>query len=89
MSIIVSTPDGICNALSNNSKSKMLYSFPKNRRFKEYTKPLCESIYNIPDMFSKRKAALGYGEKSDFTKDKAKSPAPNSYQINNFFDTGL
>jgi hypothetical protein len=55
----------------------MLYSFPKNPRFREYTKPLCDSLYNIPNMASKRKAAFGYGEKSDFTKDSSKSPAPN------------
>jgi hypothetical protein len=40
-------------------------------------------------MFSKRKAAFGYGEKSDFTKDKAHSPSPNSYQIINFIDKGV
>ncbi len=77
MSIIVSTPENICHSQLNLSKSKMLYSFPKNPRFREYTKPLCDSLYNIPNMASKRKAAFGYGEKSDFTKDSSKSPAPN------------
>lgn len=59
----------------------MLYSFPKANRFKDYQRPLCDSIYDIPDKFSKRKAGFGYGEKSDFTKDKASTPAPNSYNI--------
>jgi len=57
----------------------MLYTIPKNRRFVDYKKPLCDSLYNIPNMASKRKSGFGYGEKSDFTKDQSKSPAPNSY----------
>jgi hypothetical protein len=60
----------------------MLYSFPKASRFLDYSKPLCDSIYNIPDKYSKRKAGFGYGNKSDFTKDKGKTPAPNNYNIN-------
>ena len=81
MSIIVSSPEQICKSQLNTSKSKQLYSFPKSRRFKEYTRPLCDSIYNIPDKFSKRKAAFGYGDKTDFTKDRQKTPAPNNYLI--------
>lgn len=40
-------------------------------------------------MYSRRKAAFGYGEKSDFTKDLSKCPAPNSYNITNFIDKGV
>jgi len=59
----------------------MLYSFPKADRFFYQKKPLCDSIYNIPDKFSRRKAALGYGNKNDFTKNKAGKPTTNLYNI--------
>ena len=73
----------------NLSKSKMLYSFPKADRFFYQKKPLCDSIYNIPDKFSKRKAALGYGTKSDFTKNVAGNPSPNQYNISAYIDVNL
>ena len=59
----------------------MLYSFPKATRFLDYSKPLCDSIYNIPDKFSRRKAGFGYGNKSDFCNDKCRTPAPSNYLI--------
>jgi len=64
----------------------MLYSFPKASRFYYQKKPLCDSIYNIPDKFSRRKAAFGYGNKSDFTKDNASNPGPNHYNITAYND---
>ncbi len=33
MSVTVSNCDDICNSPLNNSKSKMLYTFPKSQRF--------------------------------------------------------
>jgi len=49
------------------SKSKSLYSFPKSDRFNNVKKPLCDNFYDLPDSKDKRKAAFGYGYKSDFT----------------------
>lgn len=43
MSIVVSTPAQICNSPLNNSKSKMLFSFPKSKKIAEVRK----SEYNI------------------------------------------
>ncbi len=49
MSILVSTPDQILKSQLNTSSAKALYSFPKAKRFKEYTRPLCDSFYNTKD----------------------------------------
>ncbi len=89
MSILVTTPEQICKSQLNSSKSKYLYSFPKSNRFNAYIKPLCDNIYNIPDKFSKRKAGFGYGDKTDFTKDRHNNPSPNNYLIKNIFDKGV
>ena len=52
-------------------------------------KPICDQIYEIPTSFSKRKAAFGYGTKSDFTKGRDKTPAPGTYEILNHIDKDL
>ena len=51
----------------NTSTAKALYSFPKSKRFKDYSKPLCDSFYNTKETKSLRKAGFGYGLKSNFT----------------------
>ena len=38
MSIIVAKGEAICKSPTNNSKSKMLYSIPKDERFKKFKK---------------------------------------------------
>jgi len=86
MSITVSTPNQICMSSLNHSKSKSLYSFPKTERFKENHKPLCDNIYNSNSTISNRKAALGYGNKYDFTKTGFATPAPNNYNITSEID---
>lgn len=71
MSIIVASGQTISNNLQNTSKSKQMFSFPKQRRFHELKK--CTSatfLYDIPDKMSKRKAYIGYGMKSDFTRGR-------------------
>jgi hypothetical protein len=35
----------------------------------------------MPSSITKRKAAFGYGTKSDFTSGKFPTPAPNKYDI--------
>ena len=54
----------------NNSKTKQMYSFSKSPRFKPLKKSSSASSFfiNFPNTFSKRKAFIGYGKKSDFTK---------------------
>ena len=70
----------------NTSSSKALYSFPKSKRFRENLKPLCDSFYQTKETKSVRKAAFGYGDKTDFTKKNFHTPAPSSYFIKNIFD---
>ena len=81
MSITVSKPQDICNSQLNHSKSKSLYSFPKSKRFNTNNKPLCDAFYETTTTLSHRKAAFGYGKKSDFTSGKMKTPAPCAYNI--------
>jgi len=39
MSVVISNPNQICNSPLNLSKSKQLYSIPRDQRFKEELKP--------------------------------------------------
>lgn len=71
MSIVVASGEAISKNLLNHSSSKQMYSFPRTPRFLTLKK--CSSatfFYNIPESLSDRKAALGYGNKKDFTKTK-------------------
>lgn len=71
MSIIVASGDAISKNLLNHSSSKQMYTFSKTPRFKEFKKSSSASFfYDIPAKVSTRKAFIGYGTKSDFTKDK-------------------
>ena len=42
---------------------------------------MCDAFYEKPDSKSVRKAAFGYGKKSDFTSGRMKTPAPNGYNM--------
>ena len=101
MSVIVSTPAQICNSPLNQSKAKFLYSFPKASkdnlvRKSEYIQFLIsiayilfsckEAFYDLPEVRSTRKAAFGYGTKSDFTKSVLANPSPNAYEIKSIFN---
>jgi hypothetical protein len=46
----------------------------------------CDNIYNISSSFQKPGAAMGYGQKSDFTKDLTASPPASKYDIKTIFD---
>lgn len=86
MSIIVASGQAISDNLLNHSISKQMYTIPKAQRFHEFKK--CSSstfLYNIPDKMSTRKAFIGYGTKSDFTKDKDSNPP--FYNIARLFET--
>ena len=63
--------EAISNHVLNQSHSKQMYSFPKSPRFKVLNKSSSSTfIYNLPSSISKRKAFIGYGKKSDFTKEQ-------------------
>lgn len=86
MSLIVSTGDWISHNLLNKSTSKQMYSFGRAARFPEIRRSASSStfFYNIPESKSTRKAAIGYGTKSDFTKFKDTN-AP-FYRVKRSFD---
>ncbi|EGR33167.1 hypothetical protein IMG5_060600 [Ichthyophthirius multifiliis] len=85
----------IVNSPWNQSKSKQMYSFPKDDRFKNsnifYTS---KPFYDLPSTKTQRAPGIGYGNKYDFTKAGSKTPAPNTYQqdsntINNNIKKGI
>jgi len=84
---VVSTPGQICNSPLNNSRSKMLFSFPKAKKMGEYLKSSCnQAFYDLPPIREKRTTSMGYGFKYDFTKINGQSPAPNAYAASSIFD---
>lgn len=82
MSIVTSTPAQICNSPLNNSKSKMLFSFPKAGRMTLENKSGCShAFYDLPPVRATRTTNFGYGSKYDFTRGQANNPPPNAYSI--------
>lgn len=75
MSMTISNCDEICRSPTNNSQSKMLYSFPKMTRFSSRKSILysgflyrCNKFYDLPStVTSCRTTSLGFGNKYDFT----------------------
>lgn len=85
MSIVVASGDVISRNLLNHSSAKQMYTFNKTPRFHALRK--CSSatfFYNIPDKMSRRRAYIGYGIKSDFTKSK-KTNSPY-YEVQRMFE---
>ncbi|KAL4443097.1 hypothetical protein ABPG74_002164 [Tetrahymena malaccensis] len=81
MSVTVSSGFQICNSPLNNSKSKQMYSFPKETRFKNNANSQSANVfYDLPSMRMTRSTAIGYGSKYDFTKQNTRTPAPNAYE---------
>jgi hypothetical protein len=82
MSIVSSTPAQIANSPLNNSRSKMLYSFPRAKRLPDLKVSSCaQAFYELPAARSTRSASFGYGHKFDFTKGHENQPAPNAYSL--------
>lgn len=48
--------------------------------------PSCDTIYNIPSPLKKKGSGIGYGNKSDFTKDLTCSPGATKYRLDTVFD---
>jgi hypothetical protein len=71
----------------NNSTSKMLYSMPRNPRFKNphlYTTPPRSDdskFYDLPSQLSGRSASFGFGNKLDFGKLVNRTPSPDAYHL--------
>mmetsp|Transcript_10728 Transcript_10728/g.16049 ORF Transcript_10728/g.16049 Transcript_10728/m.16049 type:complete len:278 (+) Transcript_10728:8-841(+) len=87
MSITVSTSDQILKAPTNNSKTKLQYSFSRAARFPSL-KTTESKMYQIPPSFSKRATSFGFGNKYDFTQERGKGiPAPNSYNTTSDFSS--
>lgn len=75
MSIIVASGEAISKNILNSSRSKQMYSFSKTKRF--YNSDSIGSAtfyYNLPSVKSKRATSIGYGSKSDFTKERNTNP---------------
>jgi len=88
MSVTISNPNQICNSPLNNSKTKMLWSFPKNSKEIYVRKSDCnQAFYDLPSVKSTRTAGFGYGTKLDFTKSAINNPPPNSYELKSDFNT--
>jgi len=88
MSVTISNPSQICNSPINNSRAKMLWSFPKNSKEIYVKKSDCnQAFYDLPSSKSTRTAGFGYGTKMDFTKSVQNNPPPNTYEIKSAFDS--
>lgn len=59
----------IVHHLENGSPTKFMWSFSKSPRFpKQDRRGYSDTIYDFPSFGKTRKAGMGYGNKSDFTK---------------------
>ena len=71
MSCEIPFPEIINKSPLNHSPSKMMFSFPKTKRFESsFAKNSSRTfLYDLPEIKNKTKgASIGYGKKSDFTK---------------------
>lgn len=68
----------------NTSTSKQMYTFPREERFKNPNKQPITEFYNLPSYISKKGTFIGYGNKSDLTKNTGK--CQNIYNVPREFD---
>lgn len=59
----------IVNHLENKSPTKYMYSFGKAPRFPLFRRNGSDMFYDLPSVRTKRTTGLGYGKRSDFTKN--------------------
>ena len=70
MSYELYSQEKIVNHQENNSPTKFMYSFGRARRFPPLDRRgFSDSLYNFPKMGKAQKVGIGYGNKSDFTKN--------------------
>lgn len=46
----------------------------------------CDNVYEIGTNMKRKGTAIGYGRKSDFTKDLTSSPGCSKYRLDSLFD---
>ena len=78
--MLASSSAQILMSPTNNSTAKAHYSFPKAPRFPN-SPPQSSNFYNITPALSQRATTFGYGNKSDFTSFKEKTPDPGEYKV--------
>lgn len=71
MSVIISDCYKISNSPINTSKTKQLYSFSKDQRFKnnikaQYYNQRCDKFYELPSTKTKIFTTFGYGHRDIF-----------------------
>lgn len=70
MSVQLYTQEQIVHHVENASPTKFMYSFGKAPRFKPINKKgKCDTFYELPSCKMSRTCSMGFGIKSDFTKD--------------------
>ena len=81
---ITLNPEHIHNNPMNNSTSKMLYSFSKDKRFhkEDY---LDVPFHTLPEIRNKRTTCMGFGAKTRF-EDTRGVPSPDKYNVSREFD---
>ena len=71
MSIQLYSQEQIVNHVENASPTKFMYSFSRAERFPSIKRTgKSDTFYTLPSMRMNRTAGFGYGQKSDFTKNK-------------------
>lgn len=83
---LVSNED-IRKHLANNSPAKITHSFSKSRRFLEPNPECKEAAYGSTTSLSKRYSGIGFGSRSDFTKNRVVSPGSPTYKVPSQFDS--
>ena len=68
------------NVTINNSSSKAMYSFPLTKRFQTILDDYSSFFYNMPSTLTKRKASIGYGNKSSILLSR-RGKTDNYYNI--------
>ena len=70
MSVQLYTQEQIVHHVENASPTKFMYTFNKTPRFPEIDKRgKSDTFYNMPSSIMNRTAGIGFGKKSDFTKN--------------------
>ena len=71
MSIQLYSQEQIVNHVENASPTKFMYSFSRAERFPSIKRTgKSDTFYTLPSVRMNRTAGFGYGQKSDFTKNK-------------------
>lgn len=86
MSFSITPSANIRNHPANNSTSKEIHAFSKEKRFIAPNPECPNAFYTFDSQLSNRKAAFGYGNKSDFTRTLTVSPPATKYEIKTFLD---